>query len=356
MNPNSIFISYRRSDSEGISQRICDWLKLHFGKDAVFIDIDNIPSGANFPAVISRALQQSAVVLVIVGKNWTEVRDDKGLRRLDNPNDWVRQEVREALNRKEDILLIPLLVEQAEMPKASELPEELRDLININGRRVRSIGREFRIDVNSLMEDIDQHFEELTLKLPDTTFKPQDSDVAIVATHENAPEKLLILIDHRVAEAWNQSAREIHVYGDRTLADANKDRIDSYRDIWRDVDFVVPSDLLLRELNFISGTGDGLPGGLMLSIEQPLVFENTPFGQEPITPLLPINPVLLKYFTPEDLVQRMKLRPVDNEQLQVEISLDLPLSGANRSGAYSPDFGRGSHLTSAAKSHSTSAG
>ena len=43
-----IFISYRRVDSEGYAGRIYDRLAPHFGADAIFMDVDDIPAGVEF--------------------------------------------------------------------------------------------------------------------------------------------------------------------------------------------------------------------------------------------------------------------------------------------------------------------
>ena len=45
---SKIFLSYRRQDSAGIAGRIYDRLRAHFGDDAIFMDIDNIPFGVDF--------------------------------------------------------------------------------------------------------------------------------------------------------------------------------------------------------------------------------------------------------------------------------------------------------------------
>ena len=53
-------------------------------------------------------------------------RHEHGVRRLEVPRDWVREEVRIALER--GILLLPVLVDGAAMPRAEDLPEVIRAL------------------------------------------------------------------------------------------------------------------------------------------------------------------------------------------------------------------------------------
>lgn len=62
--------------------------------------------------------------------------DAQGRRRLEDPGDYVRIEVESALER--DIPVIPLLVDDANMPAADQLPPSLQRLPDLNGLRVRS--------------------------------------------------------------------------------------------------------------------------------------------------------------------------------------------------------------------------
>lgn len=129
-----IFISYRRNDSAAMCDRIYAALVQHFGKDAIFKDIDNIPLGVNFAEYIRGVMAQSVVALVVIGRTWLDVTDEQGQRRLDNPGDFVRLEIEEALAR--NLPVIPLRVDGAPMPRADQLPESLRGLLAQNGWEV----------------------------------------------------------------------------------------------------------------------------------------------------------------------------------------------------------------------------
>ena len=54
---HKIFISYRRKGSEAITGRIRDRLVAHYGADSIFVDIDNIPAGADFRQRIAEVLE-----------------------------------------------------------------------------------------------------------------------------------------------------------------------------------------------------------------------------------------------------------------------------------------------------------
>jgi len=121
---NSVFINYRWTDSAGYAGRISDRLKDHFGKDAVFMDVDTIGAGLDFVKELQNGVQCCDVLVVLIGHNWLNTKDENGKRRLDNPKDFVRIEIGAALNR--DIRVIPVLVDGASMPRSTELPNVLK--------------------------------------------------------------------------------------------------------------------------------------------------------------------------------------------------------------------------------------
>src|SRR5262245_22905959 len=93
----TIFISYRRSDSQDVTGRIYDRLVARFSRERVFKDVDSIPLGVSFPLHIKQMLSKTSMALVIIGPSWLNARDEQGRRRLDDPNDLVRLEVEAAL-------------------------------------------------------------------------------------------------------------------------------------------------------------------------------------------------------------------------------------------------------------------
>jgi hypothetical protein len=122
----SIFISYRRDDSEGEAGRLYDDLIRIFGMEAVFMDVSDIHPGKDFRQAIDDNVAKCAVLLAIIGPGWTTVHDASGIRRLDQPNDFVRLEIASALTRGIDV--IPILVHGARMPSSTDLPENLQSL------------------------------------------------------------------------------------------------------------------------------------------------------------------------------------------------------------------------------------
>src|SRR5437762_2809947 len=131
-----ITISYRRDDSLDITGRIFDRLAAHFGREAVFRDIDNIPPGANFRRYVDQVLDESDIVLAIVGPQWIGPRG--GQNRIANAADPVRLEIETALRKEKP--LIPVLVSHALMPQPDQLPESIAEFRS----EERRVGKEHR--------------------------------------------------------------------------------------------------------------------------------------------------------------------------------------------------------------------
>lgn len=137
--PPSVFISYRSEDTGATASRLARDLEQQFGRAAVFLDHDRLGGGDVWPQTLRAGLRSAAAVLVLIGSRWLSVQDpETGDRRLNLPEDWVRQEVEEALAAGRQ--LVPVLVDEARpLPAASlrTLPSiaRLAELQAMNLRR-----------------------------------------------------------------------------------------------------------------------------------------------------------------------------------------------------------------------------
>src|SRR5215212_74511 len=110
----SVFISYRREDTEGQARALFQDLVLRLGRDSVFMDVDSIALGRDFREVLQERLALCDLMLALIGKDWLDGKDKTGRRRLENPGDFVRLEIAAALKR--NIPVTPLLLQGAQMP------------------------------------------------------------------------------------------------------------------------------------------------------------------------------------------------------------------------------------------------
>jgi uncharacterized protein YjbI with pentapeptide repeats len=121
-----IFLSYRREDSADAAALLYDRLTAYFGREQVFMDVDSLIPGDDFDRKIAIVVGSCDVLLAVIGKRWLTITDQRGVRRLDDPGDFVRLEIEAALER--NVLVVPVLVDGARMPQADELPVSLVDL------------------------------------------------------------------------------------------------------------------------------------------------------------------------------------------------------------------------------------
>lgn len=122
----SIFISYRRDDSEGEAGRLFDDLTHAFGENSIFMDVSGIDPGVDFRKAIDENVSGCGVLLAIIGPMWATIQNSSGRRRLEDENDFVRLEIASALRR--NIAVIPVLVHEAKMPRPDQLPDDLKEL------------------------------------------------------------------------------------------------------------------------------------------------------------------------------------------------------------------------------------
>ena len=152
-----IFINYRRGDEPGFTQALFGRLEQAFPPEQLFMDIDNIPPGIDFVHFLDEQVAQCDVLLAVIGKNWIDARDAANARRLDDAADFVRIEIESALAQGKRV--IPVLVHEARMPRADELPEGLKPLARRNA--VRLTHERFRADAQGLVKALQQTLEEI---------------------------------------------------------------------------------------------------------------------------------------------------------------------------------------------------
>jgi len=152
-----IFISYRREDTAYPAGWLYDRLADRYGAGQVFKDVDSIELGDNFVEVITSAVGSCDVLLALIGPQWLMIPDEHGRRRLDSPDDFVRLEIEAALTRK--VLVIPILVDGAKMPRAEELPDSLAELVRRQALELSPA--HFAVDTGRLLRVLDKTLGEV---------------------------------------------------------------------------------------------------------------------------------------------------------------------------------------------------
>ncbi len=200
----SIFISYRRRDSAHNVGRLYDRLERVFGRDSVFMDVESISVGASFVKVIMERLAASDTVLVAIGPRWLEDLGDGPS--IFEPSDLVRREIVEALSQ--DRLVLPVLFDDARMPNANELPDDIRELANLNALKIRH--GEFENDVEVLLRAIERRVSRDAILLNAPVQESSLGQVILACAREDGQRA------HVVGRALEQSGYTIDFLTDET--------------------------------------------------------------------------------------------------------------------------------------------
>ena len=153
---STVFISYRRENTAGEARALFNDLAARLGENSVFMDVDSIALGRDFRSVLQETTASCDLMLVLIGRNWADAKDEGGRVRLENPADYVRLEIESALRR--DIAVTPVLVQEAHMPTPEDLPGEIRDLAYRNG---------FELSHNRWESDVGEMVRRLDLDGPE---------------------------------------------------------------------------------------------------------------------------------------------------------------------------------------------
>ncbi|MEU4399434.1 toll/interleukin-1 receptor domain-containing protein [Micromonospora orduensis] len=148
-----VFINYRTGDGQDMAVLLNERLRDVFGKERVFLDSTGLPAGHHFPPELKHRLRDSHVLLVLIGRQWLDLQDSEGNRRIDNRKDYVRYEIRKSIKRKKVVL--PVLLDGASLPNAEDLPPDIARLSEFQFRHLRS--READNDLAEIVAVLRQH-------------------------------------------------------------------------------------------------------------------------------------------------------------------------------------------------------
>jgi hypothetical protein len=147
--PINIFLSYRGSDSGGHTGRLYDRLSAFFGPEHVCMAIEPTNPGDDFPEALEKGLSVCNILIVVIGPNWLAKEAGKSL--IFEEKDMVRRAIHHAIQN--NLPIIPVLINEAYMPTASELPDDIGGILRRHAHTLRD-GR-WNSDVQKLIDLID---------------------------------------------------------------------------------------------------------------------------------------------------------------------------------------------------------
>ena len=73
----TVFLSYRRGDSEGQARALNFELVKLLGRDSVFMDVDSIALGQDFRHILHERLESCDLMLALIGPGWLDAKDSR---------------------------------------------------------------------------------------------------------------------------------------------------------------------------------------------------------------------------------------------------------------------------------------
>jgi hypothetical protein len=128
-----VFINYRTGDSRGAAVLVSAFLCERLGEDNVFLDGRSIEPGTVFDNELLRRVWRSDVLVAVIGPNWLTAKTRGGLD-ITHEDDWVRKELAEAFTHQ--VKVIPVLVDDAQLPRQADLPDAIADLARCQAIRL----------------------------------------------------------------------------------------------------------------------------------------------------------------------------------------------------------------------------
>lgn len=126
------FINYRHEDSWGTASHLYRKLAMRFGAENVFYDNATLRYGEDWTKEISSSVERAAVLIALIGPRWRSILADRARRGGD---DYVLREIGHAL-RAGHVTVVPLRVDEAALPTADELPDEVCPLLGLESVRI----------------------------------------------------------------------------------------------------------------------------------------------------------------------------------------------------------------------------
>ncbi|MGV9674035.1 tetratricopeptide repeat protein [Nocardia sp. NPDC003482] len=203
-----VFVSYRTLDSRYGTADAHEYLVQRFGASRVFLDFASMDPAAPYPDEIRAALERARVLVVMIGPNWAGRAEGAARGAIDDDRDWIRREVRRALER--EIPVLPVLFDGAAIPL--ELPPDIAEL---RLRQALTIGHKtLAADRARLADTVVGRVPELAL--PDLFESPVELPATPLPSELLRPEHRVVDFDpldelYDTLRAWLSSSAPLEV-------------------------------------------------------------------------------------------------------------------------------------------------
>lgn len=162
-----VFINYRVQDQPGYATLLYRELTRIFGDTNLFFASQSIRSGDDFVHELFARLRECDVLLAVIGPNWADY-GGRARRPGGVDFDWVHQEIAEAF--ASGLRVIPVLVEDAELPDERRLPPQISGLVRCQSVRLRH---------DSIDADLARLSAELRMASAELNYRTDDGAAAV---------------------------------------------------------------------------------------------------------------------------------------------------------------------------------
>lgn len=129
-----VFVNYRHEDTQAAAWALYMKLTEWFGAENVFFDMGSLRPGMRWFEEIRSHLAHSGAVIALIGPKWMS---SLTTRLQTGGEDYVAKEIDLALRSGPRVTLIPVLVDNAQLPDLRDLPPSLRALPACQAQRLR---------------------------------------------------------------------------------------------------------------------------------------------------------------------------------------------------------------------------
>jgi len=186
-----IFISYRKHGADKARAfHLAQDMRESFGPNAVFIDEQGLGLG-RFDDQLLDKVKSCQVMLAVIGQDWND-----RIRDLQNSQDWVRRELEAGLKR--GILMVPVLVDEAQLPNSDDLPLPLQRLFDYEAVRIYTRAWKENVSelVDALSRDLSLPKQRIVPKVPNLSGSWTDQDGVPVRLEHVGDDLRFSLLDN----------------------------------------------------------------------------------------------------------------------------------------------------------------
>lgn len=172
MTIQRIFVSFRKEDDRATREQLYSRLSSEYGREQIFKSGESIQPGTDYVRILPAQARACPVMLVLIGEGWLRAHETDGTRSIDREHDWVRLEIRTALEAGNRVIPV-LLGDDTLLPSPTHLPSDVAALGSLQALRISHSAVEAGLD--QLVSVLNAALPRLARPIPETAAPPAAS-------------------------------------------------------------------------------------------------------------------------------------------------------------------------------------